>query len=84
MSWFIIISINVNDIAILSIKGSDYHWIITLLGKNEAINLMGNADLSEKNWSIIKKVENYKSKKYIWNFFKANIQIKKYMYKTWW
>ena len=38
-------SINLNDIAILNIKGSDYHCIISLISKNEAINQLQNADL---------------------------------------
>ena len=41
-------SINVSDIAISNIKGSDYCCIISLISKNEAINLMQNADLIEK------------------------------------
>ena len=43
-----IMSINLSDIAILNIKGSDYHCIISLTSKNDAINLLQNADLSEK------------------------------------
>ena len=39
--------INLSDIAILNIKGSGYHCIINLIKKNEAINLMQNADLTE-------------------------------------
>ena len=46
-------SINLSDIAISNIKGSDYCCIISLISKNEAINLMQNADL-------IEKVEQYK------------------------
>ena len=42
-------SINVSDIAILNIKGSNYHCIISLISKNEAINLMQNADLTKKS-----------------------------------
>ena len=38
---------NLNDIAILNIKGSDYRCIISLISKNEAINLLQNADLTE-------------------------------------
>ena len=34
---------NLSDIAILNIKVSDYHCIISLISKNEAINLMQNA-----------------------------------------
>ena len=44
---------NMSDIAILNIKGSDYCCIISLISKNEAINLMQNADLT---------LEHYKSK----------------------
>ena len=40
----LIISINLGDIAILSIKGSNYHCIISLISKNEAINLIQNAE----------------------------------------
>ena len=39
---------NLCDIAILNIKGSDYCCIISLISKNEVINLMQNADLIEK------------------------------------
>ena len=38
-----------SDIAILNIKGSDYRCIISLISKNETINLMENADLTEKS-----------------------------------
>ena len=41
-------SINLSDIVLLNIKGSDYHCIISLTIKNEAINLIRNADLTEK------------------------------------
>ena len=39
---------NISDIAVLSIKGTDYRCIISLISKNEATNLMQNADLTEK------------------------------------
>ena len=42
-------SMNLSDIAILNIKGSDYCCIISLISKTEAINLMQNADLTKKN-----------------------------------
>ena len=37
-----------SDIAILNIKGSDYRCIISLVSKYEAINLLHNADMTEK------------------------------------
>ena len=40
-------SVNLIDIAISNIKGSDYRCTISLVGKNEAINLIQNADLTE-------------------------------------
>ena len=40
---------NVSNIAILNIKGSDYRCIISLISKNEAMNLLKNADLTGKS-----------------------------------
>ena len=51
-------SINLNDIVILNITGSDYHCIISLVSKNEAVNLLKNVDLNEKV-KHYKKMENY-------------------------
>ena len=45
-------SINLRDIPILNIKGSDYCCIISLISKNKAINLMQNADLTEKSETL--------------------------------
>ena len=40
-------SMNFSNIAILNLKGSNYCCIISLISKNEAINLMQNADLTK-------------------------------------
>ena len=48
----LLMSMNLSNIAILNIKGSDYHCIISWISKNEAINLMQNADLSKKNETL--------------------------------
>ena len=40
---------NLSHVAILNIKGSDYHCIISLINKNEAINLLQNASLTRKS-----------------------------------
>ena len=48
---------NLSDIAILIIKGSDYHCIISLISKNEAINLLQNVDLTEKIFKSYIKIE---------------------------
>ena len=45
-------SMNLSDIAILNIKGSDYHCIISLISKNEAISSMQNVDLTEKSRTL--------------------------------
>ena len=50
----LLMSINLSDIAILNIKGSDHRCIISRISKNEVINLMKNADLT-------KKTEHYKA-----------------------
>ena len=36
----LLVTVNLSDFAILNIKGSDYHCIINLISKNEALNLM--------------------------------------------
>ena len=43
---------NLGNVAISNIKGSDYRCIISLISKNEAINLMQNADLTEKSGTL--------------------------------
>ena len=42
------VSMDINDIATSNIKGSGYRSIISLISKNEAINLIQNASLTEK------------------------------------
>ena len=49
-------SMNLTNVAILSIKISDYCCIISLISKNEAIDVMQNAVLA-------KKAKYYKAKK---------------------
>ena len=44
----LMMSMNLSNIAILKSKGSDYRCIISRISKNKAINLMQNADLTEK------------------------------------
>ena len=45
----LMLSVNLSDSAILNIKVSNYHCFISLISKNEAINLLQNADLTEKS-----------------------------------
>ena len=45
----LMVSMNLSDIAILNIKGFYYHCIRSGISKNEAINVMQNADLTEKS-----------------------------------
>ena len=44
----LMMSVNLSDTAIFNIKHSNYCCIISLIGKNEAINLLQNVDLTEK------------------------------------
>ena len=46
--------VNLRNTAIVNIKGSNYLCIISLISKNEAINLMQNSDST-------KKAEHYKT-----------------------
>ena len=48
----LLMSMNLSNISILNIKGSDYRCIIILISKIEAINLMQNADLTEKSRTL--------------------------------
>ena len=45
-------SINLSNMDILNIRGSDYQCIISLISKNEVINLLQNADLTEKSRAL--------------------------------
>ena len=45
----LMMSINLSDIAILYIKGSDYRCVISLISKKDAIKLLQNADFTQKS-----------------------------------
>ena len=47
--YLLMMPLNYSDIAILNIEGFDYRYMISLIRKIEAINLMQNADLTEKS-----------------------------------
>ena len=57
---FLMISTNLSNIAILNINSADYNCIISRISKSEAINLIGNIDLTEN-------VEYYMKKKLLLN-----------------
>ena len=42
-------AMNFNDVAIVSIKGNDYRIHFWYMSKNDAIALMTNSDLNDKN-----------------------------------
>ena len=48
----LMMSMNLRNIAILNIKGSDYHCIISLISKKDSIKLMQHADLTEKRRAL--------------------------------
>ena len=45
-------SMNLDDIAILNIEGTNYYCIIGRISKSEAINVMQNSDLTEKSGTL--------------------------------
>ena len=45
-------SMNLSDIAVLNIKGSDNRCIISLISKNDALNLLQNTDLTVKSKTL--------------------------------
>ena len=46
-------AINSNDVAIVSVKGSDYRIHFCYMSKDDATNIMGNSNLNEKKQTII-------------------------------
>ena len=48
----LMMSMNLSNIAILNIKGSDYCCITRLISKNKAMNLMQDVDLTEKSGTL--------------------------------
>ena len=68
-------SVNLSDIGILNIKGSDYCCIISLISKKEAIKLLQNADLTEKKSNIMKSGKPWIKK--IQNVLEASIKMEK-------
>ena len=45
----LMMSMNLCDIVVLNIKDPDYRCIVSGISRNEAINIMQNADLTEKS-----------------------------------
>ena len=79
----LIMSINLSDIVILSIKGSDHCCIVSLISKNEAINLLQNTDLTKKKRNIINLFSYIKMGKEILMFGNTEIEENKfYRHKT--
>ena len=48
----LMMSINLRVIAILSINGSDYRFIISLISRTKVLKLMENADLTQKRETL--------------------------------
>ena len=48
----LMMSTNLSNIAISNIKGSDYHFVINLISKKEAIKLLQNGDLTKKTEAL--------------------------------
>ena len=71
------ISMNLNDITIINVKGSDYHCIISLISKNKDIKLMQNNDLTKKSRTLLNKklLSNIKMSKEVLTF--GDIEIGK-------
>ena len=62
----LMMSMNLSDVAILKIKGSDYHCIISAISKSETINLIQNKKLT-------KTAEHYKAQKILFYSYKRPI-----------
>ena len=77
---------NLSDIAILNIKGSDHRCIISLINKNEAIKLIQNCWFDQKKRNIVKNkslISYIKMSKEILTFGDIEIEKTKFCrYKT--
>ena len=51
---------NFNDVAFVSVKGSDYRIHFWYMSKDDAINVMKNSNLVKKKQIPIKKYQNWK------------------------
>ena len=49
---FLLMVTSVSNIAILNIKGSNYHYIISGISRNKAIDLNQNADFTKKSKTL--------------------------------
>ena len=49
----LMMSMDLNNIAIINIRGVDYRHVTNGISKSEIVNLLQNADLSEKGRSLI-------------------------------
>ena len=56
-------SLNLSGIAILNINGPDYFCILSLISKNEAINLFKHANFTVRNWTLKVKISDF-----FWNY----------------
>ena len=66
--------INLSNIAILKIKNTDYHCIISEIRKSEAIKLLQNIDLTEKSGTLQKS----KYQEQFWSYkFTKNSNLNK-------
>ena len=48
----LMMSLNLSDTAILNIKNADYPCIISRINKSETVNLLENAELTEKSGTL--------------------------------
>ena len=48
----LVISMNISDIAILNIQGTDYRCVINGISKSEPVNLLQKANLSERHGTL--------------------------------
>ena len=80
----LMMSIKFSDITILNINGSDYLCIVSLISKNDSINLMENADLTEKSRVLKNKKDLFSyEKNWVKKFYDLVIlKLKKIIFTT--
>ena len=58
--YLLMMSVNLDNVAILNMNGVNYRCILSGIRKSEAVNLLQNANLSEKKINLNKNV-NYEN-----------------------
>ena len=70
------LSVNIGDIAVITVKNADYRCIIHKIGKSEAINLLESFVLKDRGYTYKKYCLNFQSTQGSFFYFFVLVYIK--------